>query len=369
LFKLFAVISSFGGPANALSQLWATYRLLGFARTLKKVLTSFNQNSSNAITAGSASFLGQIVEASPTRKILGNVVLNEISPIEISVVIPCFAQAEFLFSALRSVSESTTRNHECIVVDDGNTSRRQLAMIDTLRPASKHQMLRIVKQENMGLAGARNTGIQFATGSYLKFLDADDLVLPRGIDMELDVLRQSQSNAVFSPYFYWDSLTGRSIRSMPFAMNSILISSNGSMVALDLEALVTGWEETISIPIHSATFLRSSISEFDERLKSKEDFEFWATFFKGAPRISYTKHPTAVYRGHPNQMTKTSQFRNGVYFLEVLKSISDRSGEVSADIFRDKVHYVSDVYGSEVVGYWRYLSNDRYSWLVKIEGV
>lgn len=369
MFRLFAIIASFGGPSEAFSQLWSHFRVLGVLKTLNKVLASLNLRTSSDVTVESSGFLGQLLDYRPSRRITNDVLINEISPIEISVIIPCFAQAEYLFSAINSVSTSTQRNHECIVIDDGNLSRKHLALLSILHATSPHQMLRIISQENMGLPGARNTGIQLARGKYIKFLDSDDLVLPDGIDRELDLLEASNSSAVLSPYFYWDSSSCQSVKSEPVPNDYIFQSPKGSVVKINLESLISGWEESISIPIHSATFRKSCITEFDERFKSKEDFGFWAAFVRSETSISYLGRATAIYRGHPNQMTKTADFKNGLYFLEVLKSIYDNSRGLDKSLFRNKVRYVLNRYGSGVIGYWKYLSTERFSWLVEIEEI
>lgn len=366
MFRLFSIITSFGGLSKAFSQLRSHFRVLGVSKTLNKVVASLNLRSSSGVTVEDSGFLGQLLDARPFRRITNNVLVNEIDPIEISVIIPCFAQAEYLFSAIKSVSNSTKRNHECIVIDDGNVSRKHLALLNTLQSTAPHQMLRIISQENMGLPGARNTGIQFAKGKYIKFLDSDDLVLPEGIDRELDLLEVSNSSAVFSPYFYWDSNSCQSVKSEPVPNDHIFHSPSGSVVKIDLETLISGWEEGLSIPIHSATFRKSCINEFDERFISKEDFGFWAAFLSVENSVSYLDKATAIYRGHPNQMTKTAEFKNGLYFLEVLKSIYDNSLGIDKSFFRNKVRYVMNRYGSGVIGYWKYLSTERLSWLAEI---
>jgi glycosyltransferase involved in cell wall biosynthesis len=92
----------------------------------------------------------------------------------ISVVIPCYNQGHYLAEA---VTSAVSRPHrvEVIVVDDGSTD-------DTPQVASRHAGVRYVRQENRGLAAARNRGLAEATGDMVVFLDADDRLMPRGID-------------------------------------------------------------------------------------------------------------------------------------------------------------------------------------------
>lgn len=93
----------------------------------------------------------------------------------ISVVIPCYNQGHFLAEAVKSAVSSAFRV-EVIVVDDGSTD-------DTPAVAARCAPLRYVYQENRGLAAARNRGLKDAAGDLVIFLDADDRLLPVGIDV------------------------------------------------------------------------------------------------------------------------------------------------------------------------------------------
>src|SRR5918993_3371746 len=94
----------------------------------------------------------------------------------VTVVIPCYNQAHFLGEAIESVLSQSYPNFEVVVVDDGSTD-------DTSEVASRYpQKVRLIRQENRGLAGARNTGIGHARGEYLVFLDADDRLLPEALE-------------------------------------------------------------------------------------------------------------------------------------------------------------------------------------------
>jgi len=93
----------------------------------------------------------------------------------ISVVIPCYNQGHFLEEAIRSAA-SAAYDVEVIVVDDGSTD-------DTPAVAARCDGVRYVRQENRGLAAARNRGLEAATGDLVIFLDADDRLTPGGIDI------------------------------------------------------------------------------------------------------------------------------------------------------------------------------------------
>lgn len=88
---------------------------------------------------------------------------------KISIVMPIYHVEEFVGDAVQSVLNQTFSDFELICVDDGGTD----ASMDIVRGFSDPR-IRIVCQENRGLAGARNTGIWNARGEFIALLDSDD---------------------------------------------------------------------------------------------------------------------------------------------------------------------------------------------------
>jgi glycosyltransferase involved in cell wall biosynthesis len=89
---------------------------------------------------------------------------------KVTVVIPSFNCGEYISHAIESVLRQTCEDIEIIVVDDGSTDGTR----ETITPYIEKKEVRYICQENMGLPGARNTGIRNAQGEYIVVLDADD---------------------------------------------------------------------------------------------------------------------------------------------------------------------------------------------------
>ncbi len=102
----------------------------------------------------------------------------------ISVIIPVYNNAQFLAAALDSVIAQDYAATEIIVVDDGSTDDIKSVLV---RYANQIQY---VQQENAGSAAARNRGIDLATGKYVVFLDADDLLLPGKFEAQMAILEK-----------------------------------------------------------------------------------------------------------------------------------------------------------------------------------
>lgn len=91
----------------------------------------------------------------------------------ISVIIPVYKVEEYLERCVDSVLAQTYERLEIILVDDGSPDGCP-AICD--RYAAQDARVRVIHQQNMGLSGARNRGIDEARGSWLSFIDSDDYV-------------------------------------------------------------------------------------------------------------------------------------------------------------------------------------------------
>ncbi len=106
----------------------------------------------------------------------------------ISIIVPCYNQAQFLNEALDSVLVQTYTNWECIIINDGSTD----STADIANGyCKKEQRFRYINKDNGGLPGARNAGIRQSTGQYILPLDCDDRIGPRYLELAMEVFKQT----------------------------------------------------------------------------------------------------------------------------------------------------------------------------------
>jgi glycosyltransferase involved in cell wall biosynthesis len=111
----------------------------------------------------------------------------------VSVILPCYNAHRFLGQALDSVRMQTFRDYETIVIDDGSTEPETLQFLEKLQGE-----VRVVRQENRGLSGARNTGFREARGHYVLPLDCDDWIEPQFLERLLAALSTDDSENTFA---------------------------------------------------------------------------------------------------------------------------------------------------------------------------
>ncbi|WP_372474250.1 glycosyltransferase family 2 protein [Capnocytophaga sp. ARDL2] len=98
----------------------------------------------------------------------------------ISIIVPCFNQAQYLDECLQSVLEQTYQNWECIIVNDGSPDNTEEVAKKWCEEDARFQY---VLKENGGLSSARNTGIQEAKGEWILPLDCDDKISNRYLEL------------------------------------------------------------------------------------------------------------------------------------------------------------------------------------------
>ena len=116
-------------------------------------------------------------------------------PIKVSVIIPCFNASAWIAETVESVVAQTLREFEVVLVEDGSTDDTRSVIVRLIAQYSDHAM-RLLLQDDVGLAAARNHGISAARGRYILPLDADDQIAPTMLQACADALDDQPDTAI-----------------------------------------------------------------------------------------------------------------------------------------------------------------------------
>jgi glycosyltransferase involved in cell wall biosynthesis len=213
----------------------------------------------------------------------------------ISVIVPCYNQAQFLDETLQSILNQTYSNWECIIVNDGSPDNtEEIAQ----KWKIKDTRFSYVKKENGGLSSARNKGLEVAKGDFIQFLDSDDLLVATKFEQSIMEIENENADIVITNFLRFKKDLNHQkkafckLEEQTFSFDTILLF----------------WDVKFSIPIHCGLFSAKIINEirFNEKLKAKEDWMFWIDFFRSNPKVSFVNENLVFYRMHSQGMTKNS---------------------------------------------------------------
>lgn len=210
-------------------------------------------------------------------------------PPVVSVVVPCYNQAQFLAPALQSILAQSFSDWEVLLVDDGSTDQTRSVAAEFTDPR-----IRYLHQENRGLAAARNSGIRAARSEIIALLDSDDVWEPEFLGrMHACLDSNPAAVAAYCGHRYIDS-SGETVG-----------TPSPKIVPAECFHLALIGEGNWIVP--SAVIFRKSPAEmvglFDESLKALEDTDLWIRL--SAQNSFIGLNETLVkYRLHETNMSK-----------------------------------------------------------------
>jgi glycosyltransferase involved in cell wall biosynthesis len=207
---------------------------------------------------------------------------------EVSVIIPAYNAEKFICETVASAVAHERAAPEIIVVNDGSTDQTEAA----LRPY--FERIVYLRQHNQGVSAARNSGKARASGRWLLFLDADDVLAPQALDILLAVARKDEHAVVYGDVSCLNMTNGhRRLRSVPrFAGISPHPAS----------AFFThGGHPPSSFLLPAA--LAREVGGFDQRFSYAADLHFLMRCGSLAPFI-HVPEVVLTYREHGDSMSR-----------------------------------------------------------------
>lgn len=136
---------------------------------------------------------------------------------KVSIVISAYNAEKYIAETLKSVLQQTWLNLEVIVVNDGSTDNTT-----GVCASFKQERLKVISQENKGQDAALNTGYQYSSGDYIKFMDSDDLLNPEMIERQMEVLDGSEDFVAYGEWarFYDDNFEAADFTPLSYWMDA-----------------------------------------------------------------------------------------------------------------------------------------------------
>jgi len=168
---------------------------------------------------------------------------------KVSIIIPCYNVENYIEECVESAINQTYKNIEIICIDN-NSSDSTWQKLEKLK--NKYPQLIIDKENKTGAPAARNKGLALASGQWLQFLDADDLIMPQKIEHQINLVSQKQDTVLVSGAYYDHYLDGTKTLRIPKKDNpfkSLFITKLGCTCSnlwnVSYVKKAGGWDESL----------------------------------------------------------------------------------------------------------------------------
>jgi glycosyltransferase involved in cell wall biosynthesis len=210
----------------------------------------------------------------------------------VSVIIPVYNGERYLAETIESVIAQTEMNWELIAVNDGSTDNSLTILEEYIKKIPER--IKVITVENRGVSSARNTAVAAARGTYVAFLDQDDLWAPQKLQRQIEMFSRDKNLGI--------SYT-----------NTTIINENGSVIRENVQKFSVKHRGKIFEYLMFENFIGISsvmlpkelyigIGGFDPRFSLAEDYDFLLKVTQESS-VNYIDEPLLLYREHDESGT------------------------------------------------------------------
>lgn len=250
------------------------------------------------------------------------------SDVLVSIIVPVYGTEAYLPACIESICNQSYTNIQIILVDDQSPDRCPEICDSFVR---KDPRILVIHQENKGVSGARNTGLRYATGEYILFVDSDDELYHNAAEILLRDAQEYGADIVWAP----QKQIGKSADI--YEENAYIAYQNAESLLLSLEGnynINAVWGK-----LFKTEFIAGLSFEEDKNLN--EDGFFMFQCYMRQP--FFLRHNVPVYRyntrpGSSSRQTFSEKYMSMLFF-------SDRKRELIAEKYPE---YIEKAYNMEV---------------------
>ncbi|MCK5537348.1 MAG: glycosyltransferase family 2 protein [Bacteroidales bacterium] len=232
----------------------------------------------------------------------------DLSTLSVSIIVPAYNAEQYIAEAIQSVLNQTFQDWELLVIDDGSRDNTAKIVKSFFDPR-----IILIQQENGGVSSARNKGLEGVKGKYITFLDADDILPPKSLEVRVNYLETND---------YVDLLDGKA-EVKDLTMQKSLRIYNPTYQGMLLPRLIR-LDAQVYFTCHY--MFRKKIlgnTRFEEHMTHLEDILFFIELSSiQEVQYAYVKETVFWYRvGHTSAMSNIDGLEKG--YLSLIQKVNE----------------------------------------------
>lgn len=232
---------------------------------------------------------------------------------KVSVIVPVYNTEKYLKDCLESIIEQTYENLELILINDGSTDKS----LDICKEFEKNDSRVVLKSiENSGVSTARNIGIGIACGEYVMFVDSDDWIERKNLEIAVQNIEDTGSEIAIWSYF--KNYVNKEMRLSLIPGEDREFSNEREKEILYLKSIYANIEKqtntedvsagTVMCKLYKRELLESNDIKFNPELIRAEDVVFALNAFSKAEKICYFNEYLYHYRINDSSICNSFRF-------------------------------------------------------------
>lgn len=245
----------------------------------------------------------------------------------ISIVIPIYNAEKYLEQCLNSIKNQTYKNFEVIMVDDGSKDESETIC---KRFSEDDSRFRYFTKSNGGVSSARNLGLDNVKGDFITFIDSDDWIAEKHLELLINSIKKTNSDIVVSCYKEFDNIDTYYTIVYTKQEKNLL-----NFEKMNRDDFLTIFPKLMSINVCfnnavAKLFRKELVNNlrFDTSIKYGEDLDFYFSLYLNVESVSYVDELTYVYRIHGDSTTSNFNQEYAEQELSIFKKMFKKIQEI-----------------------------------------
>lgn len=253
---------------------------------------------------------------------------------KVSIIMPVYNAEKYIEETLKSVINQSMKDFEIILINDGSKDS-SVKVINSILKNSNIDY-RIINQQNLGVAAARNAGISLSNGKYLCFIDSDDIIEPNHIENLYNAISENFLKLGFTEF---ELTTIHNRYGKKTIIHEYIIEDSATLQNNFLNRKV---KITCTSLLIQKKFILDNGLLFNEELKFAEDAEYLWRLFTSIESAAWIKAKTYKYLTHENSLMTEQSINRILLFLDsfllTVQKLKFR-GNINKDIVYSRVTF------------------------------